>query len=469
MIKMNKMMKLGAIALSAVLGLVIVLLFCFKKNNATDWQHRQSMSGQITIQQTPGWYWSLGETINTWPKVIQDEYPVSITFGDGSTATINVLIRYTTPFSEDNCKKFHSEYRSEENVSRSMTAWVTNVMKSTAGIMTASEHAVGRKSEYAQMIMDQVRDGLYQKETTVETKIDQNDPDGKAISIVQTELKFDADKKPIIERTSSWGAYGMKILEVTLGSTKYDPQTLKSFQVKKGALLAIDEIKAQIRQEQEKGRQEVIKARTMKETATANGEAEQERIRIAATAAKQKLEIEAEAKKLAATQLAELAIIDANKEKEQAEISAEKDLSVAKLTAQSQLEIANAKLAVAEVEAKAATEEAKAIQVLAAAEEDRIVKAGAITEKEKVLAEISAKRDIGVAEFLKDIKTPSVVIGGGNGGEGSGITASLINLKLLEATGIIDSAKKDDKISTENPFKKAVATPTVRKTKKTAK
>ena len=128
---MNKLMKIGIIALSSVLGLVIVLLFCFKKNNATDWQHRQSMSGGIVIQQTPGWYWSLGETINTWPKVIQDEYPVSITFGDGSTATIKVLIRYTTPFSEADCNKFHSEYRTEENVSRSMTAWVTNVMKST--------------------------------------------------------------------------------------------------------------------------------------------------------------------------------------------------------------------------------------------------------------------------------------------------------------------------------------------------
>jgi regulator of protease activity HflC (stomatin/prohibitin superfamily) len=437
---MNKsLVKIIVGVVSVALIGIFIMVFCFKKNNATDWQHRQSISGEVTIQQTPGWYWSLGETINTWPKVMQDEYPVSFTFGDGGKADVNVLIRYSTPTSDDGCKTFHAEYRTPEAVQRSMQAWVNNVMKSTAGIMTASEHAVGRKSEYAQMVMDQVRDGLYEKETRNVSQTDPNDAEGKTITVVETELKLNEGGQPIIQRESAWNKYGVKILEVTLGRTKYDPQTLKSFEVKKGALLKIEEIKAQIREEQEKGRQMVIKARTLKETATAEGEAKEEQVRITAEAAKQKIKIEAEAKKLAAQELADLAIIDAKKEKEMAEISAEKEVEVAKLQAQAQLEIANAKLAVAEVEAKAAEEEAKGIKVLAEAEEERIQRAGAITEKEKVLAEIAAKRDAEVASHLKDIKTPTITIGGGNGTNGSNTTENLINLKLLESTGILDS------------------------------
>ena len=438
---MNKssLIKIVVGVMSVALIGVFTILFCFKKNNATDWQHRQSMTGNVTIQQTPGWYWSLGETINTWDKVMQNEYPVDITFGDGSKAKINVLIRYATPTSDDGCKTFHSEYRTPEAVQRAMQAWVNNVMKSTAGIMTASEHAVGRKSEYSTLIENQVRTGLYEKETKTVSQQDPNDPEGKTISVVLTNLRTDDKGSTIVERESAWNKYGVKILEVTLGKTLYDKQTLKSFEVKKGALLAIEEIKARMREEQEKGRAEVIKARTMKETARATGEAEEERIRIIAEAAKQKIKIGAEAKKLAAQELADLAIIDAKKEKEMAEIAGAKQVEVAKLEAQATLEVANAKLAVSKVNAEAAAEDAKGIKILAEAEADRIKKAGAITEKERVLAQIKADRDVNVASHIKEVNTPTVVIAGGNGGNGSSTTDKLINLKLLVDTGILDS------------------------------
>ena len=467
--------KIVAIAVILVIFTSItaaVVLTSFKKNNEADWQHRQSATGNISIQDGGGWYFSLGETINTWPKVIQEEYPVSITFGDGGKATIDVLIRYSTPVSEEGCKKFHTDFRNPDSVKRSMNAWVTSVMKSTGGIMSASEHAIGRKSEYSQMVLDQVKHGLYKKKTERITRLDANDDGGKKITVFKTSLALDKDQSPIVERLSSFTTYGVNILEVTLGKTDYDVQTLASFAKKKESLLKIEEIKARTQQEQEQGRGVVISARTMKESEIAKGEAEKARIEILASQARQKRLIEANAKKLEAEQIAMLRIIEANRDKQMAEIQAARKVEVAKLEKQSQIELANsqlevakikaqreidvaklekeakiehasAKLEVAKIYAESAKVEDQAIEVLVKAKEEKIKKAGALTERDRVLAEIAMKRDVEVAKHLANIKTPSVIFGASTGGN-SNQTENLINYKLLKSTGILKNDKASD-------------------------
>jgi hypothetical protein len=74
-------------------------------------------------------------------------------------------------------------------------------------------------------------------------------------------------------------------------------------------------------------------------------------------------------------------------------------------------------------------------------------KAGAITEKERILAQIQAGRDVGVAKELANIKVPTVVMGGGSGpaGSSSNMTQDLINITLLKSMGVLGN-KSPEKI-----------------------
>ena len=101
------------------------------------------------------------------------------------------------------------------------------------------------------------------------------------------------------------------------------------------------------------------------------------------------------------------------------------------------LTVAAKELEVAKFSALAAEEEKKAIISLAEGKEKAIELSGAITEKEEVLATISANKDIKIAMALKDIKTPGMIMMGG--GEGGGSEMPLINIAVMKAAGILPS------------------------------
>ena len=101
---------------------------------------------------------------------------------------------------------------------------------------------------------------------------------------------------------------------------------------------------------------------------------------------------------------------------------------------------ANQLVAIAEGRSRAAVEEAAAIRTLASAEEERINKAGAMTEMAERTLQIAADRDARVATALATIKVPGIVMGGGNGSDGNNTMGNLINLVLLKNAGLTPAA-----------------------------
>jgi len=63
-----------------------------------------------------------------------------------------------------------------------------------------------------------------------------------------------------------------------------------------------------------------------------------------------------------------------------------------------------------------------------------------LSDKDRILATIKADRDAKVAAALAGIKTPSVVIVGGEGKSGD-MTGTLMNLLLLKSTGVLADTK----------------------------
>ena len=218
---------------------------------------------------------------------------------------------------------------------------------------------------------------------------------------------------PLIAQTSPLQYYGFEVLQYSITASNYDEQTLKKFAAKKESYLRAEQSKAE--------REEEV----------------QQRLMVIEKGKRELAEVEADANKKMKAE-----VIDAERIAKVARIEAERKVVVAeqaKLEAETK---ASQKVSVAQLDleeakfiALAADEQAKAIITLATAEEEKIKKAGAITEQERILAEIKADRDVRVAEELAHIGVPrTLLVGGGNGED---MTDSLIQLRLLQTTGII--------------------------------
>jgi len=93
----------------------------------------------------------------------------------------------------------------------------------------------------------------------------------------------------------------------------------------------------------------------------------------------------------------------------------------------------------AQIKALEAAEEKKATILRAQGRKEAIQLSGDITELEAAQINAEVEKARVVAEALAKIKVPNVMFIGGTGdGAGNGLTENLINLRLMEATGIFD-------------------------------
>jgi len=409
-----------------VVVIVLILMFGLGKNDDQNYQIIQSLSGHVSVRDEPGWYIKAFATVWTYPRSVQRYFSASkdeggakdesirVTFNDGGTAQISTMIRFQTPIDEKKRRKAHRDFSgNEDNMVNSVRAHLINCCKATAPLMSASEHQSARKAEFTQLVHDQLVTGLYEMRKVERELKDRTDERGKPITVFATEIVQDDKGKPTVAQRSPLEEYGITVLQFSVTGTDYDNQTRAQFEAKKASFLAAEKSKAEREQEV------------------------QQRLMIIEKGLREKAEVEAKANKEKAAK-----VIKAQEEKEVAETEAEKKLSVAKLDKQEAETKAAKELEVAKLMRQAAMEKAEAIRLLAAAEEEKIQKAGALTEEKRVLAEIAAKRDIEVARELSKIQVPQIVMGSGsNNGKGD-LVNNLISLKLLETSGLLgkDSA-----------------------------
>ncbi len=137
----------------------------------------------------------------------------------------------------------------------------------------------------------------------------------------------------------------------------------------------------------------------------------------------------------------------AEQEKSVAETQAAKLVAVALLTKQEAETKARQQLEVAKLERQAAEENAKKQVALATAQKESLALGGAISEHDRVLAEIARDEHIGVARELSKIVGPTTVFNGGSGTSGTSATSansamdSLISVTLMEKLNALPKAK----------------------------
>ncbi len=410
----------------AALVVLIVTLCCFHKVDDTEWQAVQYLDGKLEIKEAAGFYFAFFPKVTEYPRNATYEFTskadqtsegddsIRVTFNDGGTAQISTVLRISTPTTAAQKREFHRQFNgNERNIKSAIWAHLSNAIKSTGPIMSASENQAARKSEFNAVVFDQMNSGLFEMRRVM-VELDQLDEKGNKIRVAATEIQRDSSMKPIISQSSPLKTYGITVTQLSITETEYDPQTKLQFETKKSAFLKAESAKAE-----------------------REGEVQQ-RLMIEEKGLREKAETEAVANRDKAQ-----AVIQATKEKEVAELNAARDVAVALMTKQQAETLAAQKLEVAKLSRQSAEEEAKQILVLASAEKERIAMAGAITEKDRITLEVQQKTAIGVAEALAQLKVPQVVISGsGKNGEGNSSQQDLINLFLLKQNGLLDSMGK---------------------------
>jgi hypothetical protein len=407
-------------------------------NDSQNWQVCQSITGKVSIIDSSGYYFKGFATIWTYPRAMQAYYSAStkeggpqddsirVTFNDGGTAHISSFVKIQLPTDNEHRMLMHQDFNANPaNVLDAVRSHLTNCIKSTGPMMSASENQASRKAEFNQVVEEQLAKGLFEmRRTEVELKdvsesTPQPGPDGKPITtekkahVMATEVVLGDNGKPVIVQASPLDRYRIGILQFSVTETQYDEQTLAQFAAKKESYLKAEQAKAQ-RQEEYQQRL-MVTEKGLRQVAEIKAEENQKKERAL----------------IQATQAAEVAVIT----KTQAVTAAEQKVEVA---AKAQAEAETLKK-IAQIKADTAEIDKKATISAAEAKQKEIELGGGLAEKDRILATIKADRDAKVAAALAGIKVPGVVIVGGDGkdGKGASLTETLMNLLLLRATGVL--------------------------------
>jgi hypothetical protein len=368
--------------------------------------------GEVKVIDTAGLYFKGGGSHWTYPRNWQVEYDkdhaFKVVFNDGGSATMTAMVRFSSPVTIEGKRRFHQLFGgNEEAVESAVWAHISDAMKSSGPVMSASEHQSARRGEFTSLVQDQLQKGLFEMKRVSRTLQDQFDDKGKPITVYATEVVFNGDSgEQKISRPSPLTDFGLVITQFSITDVVYDDQTQRQFAQKKEAFLAAEGSKAQREKEV------------------------QERLMVEERGRREKAETES----MALRKKAE-AVINAQREKEVAETNSARNLAIAQFAKQEAETRALQELEVARLAKERAKEESEAQIILATARQKSLELGGALSEKDQILAEIERDKAIGVARELSKIAVPEFIISGNS--DTSSITDSMMNMLMLKQLGIL--------------------------------
>jgi regulator of protease activity HflC (stomatin/prohibitin superfamily) len=316
--------------------------------------------------------------------------PVGIRFNDAVNADVSFTARFRLPTDKIKFKKMAKEFRSQDNLIKSIQIPIGREIARNAGRMySAQEYISGKGGDFENYIDDQMRHGIIMLDTKEERVGDKDE------SVVDSTQRKISDKRSIrytvTPRTDSTGAfirkshglteYGIEVAQVTVENVEPEDK-FKEMLARQRDAAAEASIEKQTTQKAEYKKQRII----------AEGETEKATIRI-------------------------------NKEKEQIDIL---------ISGETQKKQAQLTLETNDIELKAARLQAQTTKELADAEayqKAKIYKAdGALEKKLKAYVAVNAKYATAL-ENTKARLVPETVIGGTSGGKGgSGDATALIDM-----------------------------------------
>ena len=364
----------GAVVLIAI-AVAVVLQFAHKLENQ-NLAIVQSMTGDVDVRKTAGWWIQISPTITEYPKAgiyrlnSKDRDSLEIQFKNKSTATLNVNIGYRIDgASNETLIALHQQVEGRDEKIWTMLLTALNTMAQSVTTKYDPSDVIG--GDKFDTMIKEMYTAIMHNDELLKHGIDVNyfAVDGRPIPDPNTKAQFDKQREADLAK---------RLAEAE--KLKLEAETIRT------------------------------KAQYDREIAEFKGKADAE------TA---KLRTEAERQKELATIEAEKKVEVAKLEKEQATIEIEKQKEVAKIEAEKLREVAEIEKATEAARLEKEKLIAEQVKVAALAKKEQIEKSGAITEKEKLQLEIDMQTKIGVAEAygkaLASAKLPQMMVVGGNG------------------------------------------------------
>ena len=364
----------GAVVLIAI-AVAVVLQFAHKLENQ-NLAIVQSMTGDVDVRKTAGWWIQISPTITEYPKAgiyrlnSKDRDSLEIQFKNKSTATLNVNIGYRIDgASNETLIALHQQVEGRDEKIWTMLLTALNTMAQSVTTKYDPSDVIG--GDKFDTMIKEMYTAIMHNDELLKHGIDVNyfAVDGRPIPDPNTKAQFDKQREADLAK---------RLAEAE--KLKLEAETIRT------------------------------KAQYDREIAEFKGKADAE------TA---KLRTEAERQKELATIEAEKKVEVAKLEKEQATIEIEKQKEVAKIEAEKLREVAEIENATEAARLEKEKLIAEQVKVAALAKKEQIEKSGAITEKEKLQLEIDMQTKIGVAEAygkaLASAKLPQMMVVGGSG------------------------------------------------------
>ena len=417
---------LGAIVCAICAPLIV------QWNNEEHYQIVEFPNGDISVVDSTGFHVQAFGQVFTYPRYV-DAYlsksgdgtakgssrkldtSVRVTFNDGGWGFMSNHLKFQMPVTREKRIALHRHFGEggEPAIREAIGHHLINCLKNTGPLMSGSEHQSQRKAEFYQVVSDQLSKGLYSMER-VKQKIERGDKvdgfgDEQDVQYI-TRIKRDASGQPILSATSPLSEYGITVVQYNQTDTVYDPDTESQINAKRNSYQLAEEAKAGVEKEHQKLQEVVEKGRL----AVANVEAEQQ------------------------------------KTKKGILVNAQKDLDVKRINQREQVTIAEQAVAIAgenlkqvtteletsKIAVKIAEAEAKSLVSLSEATRAKLDQGGALSEREKMLAEMRMHRNTAIAKSISDIPSPRTVIlsekKSGPGEASSSTSETLMNLIMLQ-------------------------------------
>jgi len=225
-----------------------------------------------------------------------------------------------------------------------------------------------------------------------------------------TRIKRDAEGQPVLSAISPLSEYGITVVQYNQTDTIYDPDTESQINAKRNSYQLAEEAKAGVEKEHQKLQEVIEKGRL----AVANVEAEQQKIKKGI-------------------------LVSAQKDFDVKEINQQEQVTIAEqavAVAGEKLKQVTTELEISKIAVKIAEADAKALISLSEATRAKLDQGGALSEREKMMAEMRMQRNTAIAKSIADIPSPrTVILGDGKStanGTNSSTSETLMNLIMLQ-------------------------------------
>jgi hypothetical protein len=270
-----------AVAVVSLMGSIVVHL------DAQDVMVIQSISGTMTVYDTPGYHPQWFGKVTKYPRRSSYEFQAPIRFNDGAQAKMHGSIQFEIPIDSPTLIMLHSKYGSADTLQKQLVERVIDKSIYMSGpLMSSKESYAEKRNSLITYVEDQITHGTYQ---TRQHDVKTLDPITGADKTV-TAVEIVMDEKGLAKRQEEpvLLPFGIKTFNFTISELNYDA-TVEA-QIKGQQQITMD-VQTAIATAK-KAEQQAITVAKEGEAAAAKAKWEQEVLKAkAVVAAQQELEV----------------------------------------------------------------------------------------------------------------------------------------------------------------------------------